>query len=82
MIALDLVQQLLLFQPILLCILEALHLIKFPRNNELFRPNLSDVESIQPFLKEVMVECWKENANQRPNFFEIKKKLKPLNNGL
>jgi hypothetical protein len=62
---------------------ECVQQIKFPPNKDRpCRPDMSVVATAPPYAQNVMMACWAEDPNQRPPFSELKRRLKPLQEGM
>ncbi|ESO83952.1 hypothetical protein LOTGIDRAFT_91228, partial [Lottia gigantea] len=56
--------------------------VKNTREDLPFRPRLSELSSTPKFITDVIKECWDEDQTKRPDFTEIKSKLKPMQKGM
>ncbi|XP_067672620.1 speract receptor-like isoform X2 [Haliotis asinina] len=56
--------------------------IKFTYNGVPFRPHLSQLGHTHKFITDLIKECWDEDPFKRPDFKEIRSKLKPMQKGM
>lgn len=47
-----------------------------------FRPPLESLENSFDFVRDCLKECWAENPDDRPDFKNIRARLRPLRKGM
>ncbi|KAJ8319406.1 hypothetical protein KUTeg_004497 [Tegillarca granosa] len=56
--------------------------IDLPPKDIPFRPRLAELDTQPKFVTDVIKECWDEDPTKRPDFKDIRSKLKPLQKGM
>lgn len=46
------------------------------------RPPMDVVEDCENYVKDCMIDCWKEDPERRPDFRTIRQTLRPMHTGL